>query len=67
MDFFSSVFFVRANFVLVQTIIQIKVKPFLIEYPLSYYWKPFSTRLYIYMKAVFFGVVKTIFLKKNPS
>ena len=30
-DFFSSVFLFRANFVLAETIIQIKVKPFLIE------------------------------------
>ena len=42
-DFFFSVLLFRAILVLVETIIQIKVKRFLTEFPLSYYWKPFST------------------------
>ena len=68
MDFLSSVLLFRANFVLVETIIQIKVKPFLIEQPLSYYCKLFSTRfLYIYSCRwkQFFGVVETYFFNES--
>ena len=50
-DFLSSVLLFSANFVLVKTLIQIKVKPFLIEQPLSNYWKLFSTRFFIYIPA----------------
>ena len=59
--FFLVILF-RAIFVLVETIIQIKVEPFLIKKPVSYYWKPFSVRfLHIYSCRwkQFFGIVKT--------
>ena len=66
--FFPGVFLFRAHFVLVETIIQIKVNQFLVEQPFSYYWKPFSTRfLYIYYCwwNQFFGRVKTYFFNKS--
>ena len=50
-DFLSSILLFSANFVLVKTLIQIKVKPFVIEQPLSNYWKLFSTRFFIYIPA----------------
>ena len=41
---------------LMETIIQIKVKPFFIEQPLSYYWKPVFTcffKIFLQVKAAF--------------
>ena len=56
--FVSGALLLSANFVLLETIIQTKVKLFLIAWPLFYYWKPFSIRyvcIYIFLplKAVF--------------
>ena len=68
-DFFSSALLFRAHFVLVETIIQIKVNQFLIEKPLSYYWKPFSTRfvyIFLLVKADFRHSENVFFLTK-PS
>ena len=50
-DFLSSVLLFSANFVLAKTLLQIKVKPFLIEQPLSNYWTLFFTRFFIYIPA----------------
>ena len=59
-DFLSSFPLFSANFMLVKTLIQIKVKPLLIEQPLSNYWKLFFARfLYI------FQAVKAVFRRGN--
>ena len=68
-DFFSSALLFRAHFVLVETIIQIKVNQFLIEKPLSYYWKPFSTRfVYIFLPVeADFRHSENVFFLTKPS
>ena len=48
-ELFSSALLFKANFVLVETMIQITLKSILIEQPFSHYWKPFSTCFYIYI------------------